>query len=61
MTGSAHCALVPYWVGRLHQSTLAARQISARGGELACELRGERVFMTGQAVTFMTGNLVGFS
>jgi len=59
VTGSAHCSLVPYWAGRLHLDTLQARQISARGGELACELRAGRVFMTGRAVTFMRGEVLG--
>jgi PhzF family phenazine biosynthesis protein len=59
VTGSAHCALVPYWSKRLKQQKLQARQISARGGELACELRGGRVFMTGTSVTFMQGMLAG--
>ena len=58
VTGSAHCALVPYWSKRLGQHTLQARQISARGGELACELRDDRVFMSGRAVTFMRGAVV---
>jgi diaminopimelate epimerase len=39
----------------LHQNRLQARQISARGGNLDCELRDGRVFMTGTAVTFMRG------
>jgi PhzF family phenazine biosynthesis protein len=55
VTGSAHCSLVPYWAGRLHKSHLQCRQISARGGQLDCELRDGRVFMTGSAVTFMQG------
>lgn len=55
VTGSAHCSLVPYWAGRLRSNELQARQISARGGHLACELRDGRVFMTGSAVTFMQG------
>jgi len=55
VTGSAHCSLVPYWAGRLHQNRLQARQISARGGNLDCELRDGRVFMTGTVVTFMRG------
>lgn len=55
VTGSAHCSLVPYWSRRLQLDTLEARQISARGGELSCELRQDRVFMTGRAVTFMRG------
>lgn len=59
VTGSAHCSLVPYWAGRLHLDTLQARQISARGGELDCELRNGRVFMTGTAVTFMQGVVLG--
>ncbi len=58
VTGSAHCALVPYWSRRLKQERLQARQISARGGELACELAGGRVFMTGTAVTFMQGKVM---
>ena len=59
VTGSAHCALVPYWSKRLGQKTLEARQISARGGDLACRLEGGRVFMAGRAVTFMQGMVVG--
>lgn len=55
VTGSAHCSLVPYWAKRLGVSSLLARQISARGGELHCELREGRVFMTGTAVTFLQG------
>jgi len=55
VTGSAHCSLVPYWSGRLHKSQLQCRQISARGGNIDCELRDGRVFMTGTAVTFMRG------
>lgn len=55
VTGSAHCSLVPYWANRLHLDELQARQISARGGSLVCSLKGDRVFMTGNAVTFMRG------
>ena len=58
VTGSAHCSLVPYWASRLHSNTLQARQISARGGNLACELQGGRVFMTGTAITFMQGEVL---
>lgn len=57
VTGSAHCSMVPYWAGRLHMNELQGRQISARGGSLACELRDGRVFMTGTGVTFMTGSV----
>ncbi|MGV3720293.1 MAG: PhzF family phenazine biosynthesis protein [Actinomycetota bacterium] len=57
VTGSAHCALTPYWAGRLGKSTLRARQISRRGGELQCELIGERVRISGRAVLYLEGNI----
>jgi len=60
VTGSAHCSLVPYWAQRLRKNALSCRQISARGGVLDCELRGDRVQMVGSAVTFMRGHLEGF-
>jgi PhzF family phenazine biosynthesis protein len=56
-TGSAHCALVPYWSQRLGKRTLHARQLSKRGGELFCEDRGERVGIGGNAVTYVEGRL----
>lgn len=56
VTGSAHCTLVPYWSRRLEADrVLFARQISPRGGELWGELRGDRVEITGRAVTFSEG------
>jgi predicted PhzF superfamily epimerase YddE/YHI9 len=55
VTGSAHCTLVPWWAARLGKERLAARQVSRRGGELACELAGDRVVMAGDAVTFLEG------
>ena len=54
VTGSAHCELVPYWAGKLGKTIFQARQVSPRGGELLCELKGHRVLLTGQAVTVMT-------
>lgn len=57
VTGSAHCTLIPYWAGRLGKTKLKAWQISARGGELSCEDRGERVRIGGRAVTYMSGFL----
>jgi PhzF family phenazine biosynthesis protein len=57
VTGSAHCALVPYWAGRLGRSRLVARQLSARGGELHCELAGDRVKMSGHAVLYLKGEI----
>ena len=57
VTGSAHCALVPYWSARLGMQRMSARQISAREGELDCRYAEGRVFMTGQGVTFMQGEV----
>ena len=58
VTGSAHCTLVPYWSGRLGKNSLHARQVSARGGELWCEHRGDRVTLQGRAVRFMQGEII---
>jgi PhzF family phenazine biosynthesis protein len=57
VTGSSHCTLVPYWSGRLGKRSLFARQLSARGGELFCEHRGERVTIAGQAVQYLEGTI----
>ncbi len=57
VTGSAHCTLVPYWAARLGLGRLRARQISARGGELECELRGDRVRIGGHAALYLEGTL----
>ncbi len=55
VTGSAHCTLVPYWAKRLGKPRLTARQVSARGGEMWCEDRGERVVIAGRAVKYLEG------
>jgi predicted PhzF superfamily epimerase YddE/YHI9 len=57
VTGSAHCTLVPYWAERLGKQTLTARQLSARGGELWCALRGDRVEMAGHVVEYLRGEI----
>ena len=57
VTGSTHCALIPYWSKRLGKHQLHARQISKRGGELFCEDRGERVGIGGNAVTYVEGKI----
>jgi predicted PhzF superfamily epimerase YddE/YHI9 len=57
VTGSAHCELAPYWSRRLGRSELKARQLSKRGGTLFCEVEGERVFLSGSAVDYMTGEV----
>ncbi len=58
VTGSAHCTLIPFWAQRLGQARLHARQVSARGGELFCELRGDRVGIAGHAVLYLRGEIV---
>lgn len=55
VTGSAFTQLVPYWANRLGKSEFRAKQVSARGGELSCELVGDRVLISGKAVLFMRG------
>jgi len=57
VTGSAHCTLIPYWAKRLGRSQLRALQLSRRGGELFCKDRGERVSISGHAVTYSSGFL----
>lgn len=57
VTGSAHCELAPYWAARLGKNCLRARQISRRGGDVACELQGDRVILAGAAVTFMKAEI----
>lgn len=59
VTGSAHCALIPYWAGRLGKTKLHARQVSRRGGELFCEDLPDtgRVRISGRAVLSLTGYL----
>jgi predicted PhzF superfamily epimerase YddE/YHI9 len=58
VTGSAHCALAPYWAGRLGRAELVGRQISARGGLVRVVDRGDRVGLGGQAVTTLRGSLL---
>jgi PhzF family phenazine biosynthesis protein len=55
VTGSAHCELAPYWATELGRDHLEARQISARGGALSCEVDGDRVHLVGDAVLFLRG------
>jgi predicted PhzF superfamily epimerase YddE/YHI9 len=57
VTGSAHCTLVPYWAARLGKPKLVAKQLSARGGDLSCELRGDRVLISGNAVEYLRGEI----
>ena len=49
--------LTPYWAGRLGKSRLRARQISRRGGDLACALEGDRVSISGRASEYLKGEI----
>jgi PhzF family phenazine biosynthesis protein len=55
VTGSAHCALVPFCAKKLGKKELLAHQVSKRGGELFCKDQGERVVISGRAVAYMQG------
>ncbi len=55
VTGSAHCALAPYWGERLGKARILGRQLSRRGGEVYCRLAGERVVLGGHAVPYLQG------
>jgi len=57
VTGSAHTLLIPYWAERLNKSTMSARQLSARLGKLQCKYAGRSVEMSGNAVTYLTGEI----
>jgi len=58
VTGSAHCCLAPYWSKRLGKHAFTAYQASRRGGVVRCRLAGDRVILSGQAVTVLKGDLV---
>lgn len=58
VTGSAHCTLAPLWAERLGRTTLRARQVSQRGGEMICTLRGDRVLLEGTAVLVKKGTFL---
>jgi PhzF family phenazine biosynthesis protein len=58
VTGSAHCCLGPYWSVRLGKDDLVGHQVSARGGIVRVEVRGERVRLGGKAVTVLRGDLL---
>ncbi|HSM97274.1 MAG TPA: PhzF family phenazine biosynthesis protein [Rhizomicrobium sp.] len=57
VTGSAHCALVPYWSKRLGKKTLKARQVSPRGGSLLCTDDGARTILAGSCAFYMRGEI----
>jgi PhzF family phenazine biosynthesis protein len=57
VTGSAHCVLIPYWSKVLDKKELYALQVSKRGGELFCELAGDRVRISGKAALYLEGTI----
>lgn len=57
VTGAIHCSLIPYWAEQLGKDKMFARQVSKRGGELFCELAGDRVRIGGNAVTYLKGEI----
>ncbi len=58
VTGSAHCTLGPYWQEKLNKSNFRAFQASKRGGEIGVRVEKDRVYLSGQAVTTMTSELI---
>ena len=58
VTGSAHCALAPFWAAKLGGTTFTARQLSRRGGSLTCRLEDDAVIIGGQAVLYLRGTII---
>jgi len=57
VTGSIHAGLAPFWADRLGKTKLSAYQASIRGGEIFCQVEGNRVFVSGQAIKYLTGSI----
>ncbi|NVK17334.1 MAG: PhzF family phenazine biosynthesis protein [Methylocystaceae bacterium] len=57
VTGAAHCVSAPYWADKLGKATLRARQVSKRGGDVTCVLKGNRVELMGRCALFMKGTI----
>lgn len=57
VTGSAHCNIVPYWSDKLGKTKLFCKQLSQRGGDLHCELDGDRVLMSGTCILYLEGEI----
>lgn len=56
VTGSAHCLLAPYWHSITGKNTFICRQLSSRGGELICDIKGNRVTLIGKAQMVIEGS-----
>jgi len=57
VTGSAHCALTPFWSERLGKKEMQAEQLSERGGELSCIDGGDRVIVSGETALYLEGTI----
>lgn len=57
VTGSTHCTLAPFWADRLGRTSLRARQVSSRTGDMQCDVQGDRVLLTGHAVCYLEGTI----
>jgi predicted PhzF superfamily epimerase YddE/YHI9 len=57
VTGSAHCTMVAYWNKKTGKNKFTAIQLSERKGYIDCELNGDRVLMSGNAVLFLKGEI----
>ncbi|WP_238084861.1 PhzF family phenazine biosynthesis protein [Pseudescherichia vulneris] len=58
VTGSAHSMLIPYWAEKLDKTEMLAHQCSERGGDLRCQLVGDRVHIGGQTITYLIGKVL---
>ena len=58
VTGSAHSQLIPFWSEKLGKDKMQAKQLSKRGGDIYCELKGDRVIMGGECVYYMEGKII---
>ena len=58
VTGSAHCCLASFWSQRLQKNDFIAHQVSQRGGVLHLELTGDRVLISGAAITVLRGEIL---
>ncbi len=58
VTGTSHCVLAPLWGAKLGKSALIGRQLSRRGGQIRCEVKGDRVLLEGSARTFSIGHMM---
>lgn len=57
VTGSSHSQLIPFWSEKLNKTKMHAKQLSARGGEIWCEQKGDRVIMKGKGAFYMKGEI----